>query len=457
MLDQTNQMPISFRLAQWGVSLTPQTVPEITRDKARDILVDIVGLCIASRNTDYVAATRAAVEQGDCTVIGQSRRASASGAALVNGTAAHGEDFDDTFEGGPVHSGVVIVPALLAAAETYELPADRIMLGITAGTELLCRLALTLPKAVHKAGFHPTAVLGTFAATFGICVACRASEKIIANALGIAGSMASGIIEYLGDGSWTKRMHPGWSAQSALRAYAMAKAGFVGPREVFEGTHGAFKAFAPSIQPRHEQLFDGLGDRFVSNTITFKPYPCGTMVQPYIDCAVRLRKRGVRLNGITAITCKTAEGIVHRLWEPLPLKQRPPTAYAAKFSVPFGVALGLVRGHADLADFTDEAIGDPTLLELAEKVDFEVDPDNPYPDAFTGHVRLDYADGTSEEIEQGHMRGGVAEPLGRDEIDAKFVTNLAFGGIADAGPVLDICNRLACGEGDYRLISRLAS
>jgi 2-methylcitrate dehydratase PrpD len=188
-----------------------------------------------------------------------------------------------------VHSGVVIVPALLAAAQKYKLGNDRVMLGIAAGTELLCRLALTLPKAVHKAGFHPTAVLGTFAATFGIAVARGADEKTIVNALGIAGSTASGIIEYLGDGSWTKRMHPGWSAQSALRSFAMAEAGFFGPRMVFEGTHGAFKTFAPSIEPKTDKLFEGLGETFVMDTITFKPYPCGTMVQPYIDAATGSR------------------------------------------------------------------------------------------------------------------------------------------------------------------------
>lgn len=451
----TFKLSVSERIASWGTSITPKAVPDSTASKSRDILVDIVGLCVASRHTDYVGATRAAVDPGDFTVIGQAMRASASGAALINGTAAHGEDFDDTFEGGPVHSGVVIVPALLAAGERYELPTDRIMLGIAVGNELLCRLALTLPKAVHKAGFHPTAVLGTFAATFGICVACKADEKVTANALGIAGSMASGIIEYLGDGSWTKRMHPGWSAQSALQAYAMAKAGFVGPRKVFEGTHGAFTTFAPSITPRVEQLFDRLGEEFVSDTITFKPYPCGTMVQPYIDCAIQLKKQGATLDGLQAITCKTAEGIVHRLWEPLKQKQRPPTDYAAKFSVPFGVALGLVRGQAMLQDFTPSTVTEPNLLRVAGMVGFEVDPQNPYPDAFTGHVRLTYSDGHTVEVEQDHMRGGRVAPLSKAEIDAKFGSNVAFGGIDDSDRLLDVCDRIAAHKGNHSLITEL--
>ena len=457
MKDNILEPTVSERLAAWGREIDPAALPESTRATMRNILVDIVGLCVAARRTDYVAATLGAIEPGGHTVIGQGLKASAAGAALVNGTAAHGEDFDDTFEGGPVHSGVVIVPALLAAAESYHLSNDRLVLGLAAGTELLCRLALTLPKAVHKAGFHPTAVLGTFAATFGICVACDAEEEVTVNALGIAGSMASGIIEYLGDGSWTKRMHPGWSAQSALRAYAMAKAGFIGPRKVFEGTHGAFRTFAPSIEARTDELFRDLGKTFVSDLITFKPYPCGTMVQPYIDCAVSLKRQGVSLEGITSITCKTAEGIVHRLWEPLDLKQRPPTAYAAKFSVPFGVALGLVRGHADLGDFTEEAIADPALLAVAGKVGFEVDPANPYPKAFTGHVRIEYADGRVLEAERGHMRGGAIEPLSGEEIDAKFASNVAFGGSSEGARLLEVCKRIASMQGDYQLVAQLGA
>lgn len=452
-----NDRTISQRLSRWAASLEPEDLPPATVEKTRDILVDIVGLCIAARNEDYVEATKAAAESGDQFIIGHPERVSPSSAALINGTAAHGEDFDDTFEGGPVHSGVVMVPALLAAAQTHGLANDRVVLGMATGAELLCRLALTLPKGVHKAGFHPTAVLGVFGATLGICSACRASEEVTANALGIAGSMASGIIEYLGDGSWTKRMHPGWAAQSALRACAMAQAGFIGPKAVFEGTHGVFNVFASSIDPRPEQLFKELGARWVIDTIALKPYPCGSMIQPYIDCAIQLKQRGVSLEGLEAVVCKTAEGIVHRLWEPLELKRRPPTAYAAKFSTPFGIALGLVRGQAGLHDYSEAAIRDNNLLKIARLVNFEIDPDDPYPDVFTGHVRLVYTDGRFEEVEQGFVRGGMEHPLSRQEIDDKFRANVAFGGSDEAERVLDVCEQIGYRQGDYRLIETLAN
>lgn len=447
---------ISQQVSRWAVSLAPEDLLQATVDKIRDILVDVVGLCVAARHTDYVAGAKASAEAGSHVIIGHSERVSPGSAALVNGTAAHGEDFDDTFEGGPVHSGAVVVPAILAAAQIHGLSSARMVLGMAVGAEVLCRLALALPKGVHRAGFHPTAVLGVFGATLGICSACRANEKVAANALGIAGSMASGIIEYLGDGSWTKRMHPGWAAQSALRACAMAEAGFIGPKALFEGTHGVFNTFAPSIEPRPEQLFKELGERWVTETIAMKPYPCGSMIQPYIDCAIKLKERKVSLEGLEAVICKTAEGIVHRLWEPLDLKRQPPTSYAAKFSTPFGIALGLVRGQAGLSDYTEEAIRDERLLHISRLVDYEIDPDDPYPDVFTGHVRLVYTNGRVEEIEQGFVRGGMENPLSRREIDEKFCANVAYGGSEETGRLLEVCEQISNMQGDCQLIESLA-
>jgi len=456
MNDNLNEITVSQRLSRWALSLKHSDLPQATVEKMRDILVDIVGLCFAARHQDYVLATKAAAESGDHVIIGHIDRVSPASAALVNGTAAHGEDFDDTFEGGPVHSGAVLVPALLAAVQSRRLTNDRVVLGLAVGAEVMCRLALTLPKAVHRAGFHPTAVLGVFGATVGICAASGASEKVTAHALGIAGSMASGIIEYLGDGSWTKRMHPGWAAQSALRACNMAQAGFTGPKAVFEGKHGAFRTFAPSIEARQDQLFKDLGQRWVAETIAFKSYPCGGMIQPYIDCAIKLRDRGAARDGIASVVSKTAEGIVHRLWEPIELKRRPPTAFAAKFSTPFGIALGLVRGHAQLSDYTDASIKDDELLKIAALVDFEIDPDNPYPDVFTGHVRIVYNNGHIEEAEQGFVRGGMANPLSRQEIDNKFKANVAYGYCDDGAHLLKVCEKIGSGLGDYSLIQGLA-
>src|ERR1043165_5889561 len=212
---------------------------------ASNLLVDIAGLCVAARKTDYVLATLKSWESsGACTAIGHTRFLDSAGAAFVNGTAAHGEDFDDTFEGGPVHAGAVIVPAVLAIAEREKLGGRDALAGIAVGCELMCRASMVAPKRIHKAGFHPTAVLGALSAAAGVATARRLTQRQFVDALGVVGSMASGIIEYLAEGAWTKRMHPGWAAQAGIRAADLARHGFVGPRTVLEGSHGFYYAFA---------------------------------------------------------------------------------------------------------------------------------------------------------------------------------------------------------------------
>src|SRR6201747_799990 len=194
-------------------------VPAAVREKCIDLAVDVIGLIVTARNEDYVKATLAGCDDdGPCTAIGHARTWSAAGAALVNGTAAHGEDFDDTFEGGPVHAGAVVVPAVLAACERHNPDGRMALVGIAVGTEVLCRLSLVVPKAVHKAGFHPTAVFVAMGAAAGVGAALGLNAKQIVDALGIAGSMAGGIIEYFREGGRAKRMHGGWAAQSGIRA-----------------------------------------------------------------------------------------------------------------------------------------------------------------------------------------------------------------------------------------------
>jgi len=424
---------IAEQLATAIIALDVHNLSAAARVKCEDMLVDIAGLCITARNEDYVQSALAGCDDdGLCTAIGHARTLSAAGAAFVNGIAAHGEDFDDTFEGGPVHAGAVIVPAVLAACERQKRDGKAALIGIAVGSEVMCRLSTVVPKAVHKSGFHPTAIFGVMGAAAGVGAAVGLNAKQIVDALGIAGSMAGGIIEYLTDGAWTKRLHPGWAAQSGYRAALLARGGFFGPRTVFEGTHGLFHGFAHATQGDYSALLKGFGARWVIETLAFKPYPCGTMAHPYIDCARRLAARGIKASDVKELVCEVAEGTVHRLWEPLASKQRPPNGYAAKFSTPFILASGFVRGGVGLDAFTEEAVHDPTVLALAAKVRYVIDPDNPYPNAFTGHVRAVLNDGRVTEERQPHFRGGANEPLTRDDIAEKFMLNTRHGGWDEA-------------------------
>jgi 2-methylcitrate dehydratase PrpD len=293
---------------------------------------------------------------------------------------------------------------------------------------VLCRLSLVVPKAVHKAGFHPTAIFGAMGAAAGVGAALGLNAKQIVDALGIAGSMAGGIIEYLAEGAWTKRLHAGWAAQSGIRAALLAQRGFVGPRTVFEGVHGLFHGFAHTTKGDYDALTGEFGSRWVTDTLAFKPYPCGTMAQPYIDCARRMGARGVKPEDVAEIVCDVAEGTVHRLWEPLADKQRPRNGYAAKFATPYLLATGFVHGGVGLSAFTPVAIGDARVLALAAKVKFVIDPDNPYPANYTGHIKATMKDGSVIEERQPYLRGGAQEPLTRQDVTDKFVLNAEHGG-----------------------------
>ena len=416
--------------AGWASGLEPQAIPRDARGVAGNALLDVAGLCIAARDTDYIRAALAAWDGGGaCTPLGHAGGLDAAGAALINGTAAHGEDFDDSFEGTPVHASAVVLPAVLAAAERYGLSGPDVLRGYVVGTELMCRLALVAPTAIHRAGFHPTAVIGALGAAAGVGATLGLAPQHLTSALGIAGSMASGIIEYLAEGTWTKRLHAGWAAQAGLRAALLGREGFLGPRTVLEGEHGFFHAFGTeSIAPDFRYVTEALGDEWQMAKIAFKPYACGTMLHPFIDCAIRLAREGVVAADVREVICRVGEGTVHRLWEPLAEKRTPTTAYSAKFSGPFAVALGLVEQAAGLEQFTEVKVRDPDLLALAARVRYQIDPDNEYPRNYTGDVRVVLRDDSVRVARQPYLRGGVREPLGHAEIAAKFRANAACGG-----------------------------
>jgi 2-methylcitrate dehydratase PrpD len=444
------QISVAETLAQEIVALKPGSLPAVTTRKCEDLLIDVVGLCITARNEDYIKSALAGCDDdGFCTAIGHARTLTAAGAAFVNGTATHGEDFDDTFEGGPVHAGAVIVPAVLAACERHNPDGRMALIGVAVGTEVLCRLSLVAPKAVHKAGFHPTAVFGAMGAAAGVSAALGLNARQIVDALGIAGSMAGGIIEYLAEGAWTKRLHAGWAAQSGIRAALLARGGFVGPRTVFEGVHGLFHGFARTAKGDYDALTGDFGTRWVMDALAFKPYPCGTMAQPYIDCARRLAARGIKAEDISEIVCEVAEGTVHRLWEPLADKQRPLNGYAAKFAVPYLLAAGFAHGGVGLGAFTESAIRDPQVLALAAKVKFVIDPQNPYPNNYTGHIRATLKDGSAVEERQLYLRGGAQEPLTRQDVVDKFTLNAQHGGWSEAQS--DAALKLMAGFYDGRI------
>ena len=425
-------MIIAEEFSSWSKNLKVKDIPEKTQFTLKFLLKDICGIILSARNEDYVKSLVETYKgSGSLISLGHSERFDLFSSAIIAGTAAHGEDFDDTFEGNPMHVGATMIPAMLSAAQKFNLDGDQILKGLAVGSELICRLALVAPTAMHKQSFHPTAVCGTFGVAAGLSSVLDLSEKQMVSALGIAGSFTSGIIEYLAEGSWTKRVHPGWSANSGMNATLIAKSGFYGPRTVFEGKHGFFEAFAlKEIERDYSHLTNELGKRWENQNLAFKPFACGTMAQPFVDCAIKIRKKIKNLDEISSITAKVGEGTVHRLWEPLKEKRQPSTPYSAKFSVPYCVAVGFIRGDAGLNEFNEKSINDKEILSLASKVNYEIDPNNEYPKNYTGTLICKTSENEFNE-HQPCFRGGIREPLTKDDIDKKYNANLNYSKISE--------------------------
>jgi 2-methylcitrate dehydratase PrpD len=423
---------VARRLARCVVGLTLDAIPEPVVGKSVDLVLDTLGNTLAAARDDFGVAVldvaRSLGGPAESSLLGAPGKVAAANAVLANATLAHGLDFDDTREDAIVHTSCVAVTTALAVGEATGATGREVLEAAIAAVEVMCRVGLAVPGALHARHFHPTAITASFAAAAAAGKLYRLTEDQLVHAFGICGSQAGGIIEYLADGSWTKRMHPGWNAHAGVIATQLARAGFTGPETVFEGAHGLYQAFAGGHDTRKlDDLVGSFGSVWEIGALTLKPYPCGSIAQPYMDCAARLREaRGVRADAITAILCRTSAGPVPRLWEPLAAKHAPPNGYAAKFSLPYLVASILVRGKAGLAEFTDEAAHDPDVLRVAKLVSYELDPTIDYPRQFVGDVAITLADGRVLRERQDRPRGGPDAPLTRAELQAKFRGNAAL-------------------------------
>ena len=419
--------PYSQSIGRFANALKLADVPQAVVAKAKLVFLDTVGIALASSTMDFGAmVTNVARKLGggnDSLLIGTSSRVAAANAVIANGTLAHGLDYDDTLEEAVVHTGSCAWMTALAVGEEVGASGAAVLESAIVGTEVLCKIGLVAPGKFHARGFHPTAICSTFgaAAAAGKLYGLNSNQWL--DALGLCGSQSSGIIEYLADGTWTKRMHPGWSAHGGVIACLLAQEGFRGPAKVFEGTHGFFNAFGGKNEYRFEKILE-LGKEWETPRLTFKSYPCGSISHPYMDCALKIKQKHSPVpEQIAEVVCRTAEGPVHRLWEPLADKQKPVSSYGAKFSLPYSLAVMLTRGRAGLDEFNDETIHDAKILELAAKIRYELDPTIDYPRHFSGHVKVKMNDGKVLEENRPHPRGGFEDPLPPAEIEGKFRAN----------------------------------
>jgi 2-methylcitrate dehydratase PrpD len=423
---------VAERLARFAVALRVEDIPGDVVRAAKLHALDTIGCGIAAAalgEAPYAAASALEVAgRGPATAIGVPESLPPSDAAFVNGTLCHALDFDDTHPHSIVHVSASVVPAALAAAEAAGASGADVVAALVAGNETSIRLGMAAGGAFHARGLHPTGVCGVFGATAAAARLRGLDAEATLHALGVAGSMASGLLEFLSDGAETKRLHPGWAAQAGLTAARLAAHGATGPATVFEGRFGLYAAYLHGVEADLDGQFEDLGERWETPAIAFKPYPACHYVHAPVDALAQildetpLAPRDV--DRLVAFTDTTGESLV---LHPLEDKVRPRTVYDAKFSLPYCLAALLVHGRLDVSSFTEEAIADPSVLEVAERVRYEVKRYAPAPDAFAGGVRVATVDGRTFEAELRHQRGGTENPMDVDDVLAKYRANAGLG------------------------------
>ncbi|CAG0991035.1 2-methylcitrate dehydratase [Burkholderiales bacterium] len=425
-----NQRPATLSESLWrrASALRYDALPAPVVDKIKDLALDTLGVALGSARLDFGVATRALVRSwesaGGASVCGEPLRVPAHAAALVNGVLAHGQDFDDTHTESVTHPSACIVPAALAVAESRGASGRDAILAMAAGFESMIRLALPARNRFHLRGFHTTSIAGTFAAAVVASKLGALDDAAAANAIGVAGSFTSGLLECVPAGAGSKRLHAGWAAMGGIMAADFAGRGLTGPATVFEGRLGVFHSFLRGESIAVTEILDGFGVDWTLLDTRPKLYPCCHYLQSFIDCARRLRdERGVRAADVAAVRCRVAEGSVNMICTPWAAKQAPRDAYEAKFSLPFAVAIALHDGRAGTSEFTLDNARRPEIAALMARVTHEVDPAFSVKD-MPGDVEVVLADGRTERCVQPRVRGDRGAPVSRAELLDKFHDNL---------------------------------
>lgn len=452
---------MSDKLAGFAANLSYADIPGQVIEKAKRHLLDALGIGLAATREPYAGAvTETARDWGgkpQSTLWRHGDRLPAAHAAMVNGSYVHGLDFDDTHTDSITHMSACVVPAALAVGEAAGASGEEILAAMVAGYEVIARIGGAVPGAFHAGGYHATPICGAFGAAAVAGRLMQQTPAVIAHAFGVCGSQAAGIQEFLDDGSWVKRFHPGWAAHSGVTAAQLAGHGFIGPRKVLEGRFGLYATHLRAPAYDAEVLAGGLGERWETLRISFKPYPCCHFNHAAMDAAKNLvREAGIALDEIAEVETITPEPVLHIVCEPIAHKRRPNTPYAALFSLPYCLAVNVVKGRATLEDFEEWCLGDPRVLEVAGKVSCRgVDSDR-FPRYLHGGVRMTLRDGRvlsrEEPINWGNpenpmewadveakFRGNAGRVLSPDRVDAAVESTLAFDKAPDARALMRAC------------------
>ena len=415
----------SQKLARFALNLTLDAVPPAVLELAKEHFLDVLGIALASSSFDFgkivLEGTRELGEGQQAMALGSGVRLPSASAALVNGTLAHGLDFDDTHIGAIYHASAQALAASLAAGEANNASGKEVLLAFVSALEIGCRLATVGAPDFHNRGFHPTALCGTFAAAAAAGRLYKVDEQVLVRSLGICGSQAAGVL--VGGLHWLKRLHPGWAAHSGLAAVALGRAGFVGPENIFEAAKGGFYLTHIGRVPEGDALpSHQLGETWQTLGIALKPYPCCHFIHAFVDAALELRGQ-FALEDIERIDCPLTKDLHKMVAEPRADCIKPAITYRALFSVQYVVALALARGRVDVATFYDEPLDAPDVLAVAERTFCVDDPESDFPKHFPGEVIVHLKDGRTLRSRKAASLGTPDVPLSRSAIEAKFMKN----------------------------------
>jgi 2-methylcitrate dehydratase PrpD len=419
----------SSHLAAFTLSLGLDEVPPPVVEAAKLHLLDTFGCGLAASAVGVGAEGRNALAplaaHGGASVIGLQQLISAPTAAFANGMLCHGLDFDDTHASSITHVGTVVAPAAVAAAQVARCSGADLLVALIAGNEVVTRIGAVAVRAYMTRGFHPTSVCGVFGAAAAASRIRGLQAEATTAALGLAGSMASGIFAYLSDGASTKPMHAGLAAQNGVLAAELAAAGASGPAAVLEDRFGFFAAYFDEDQEELARQLADLGSRWETPEIAFKCYPACHFVHSCLDAAKDLRE-GVTVDDLDEIVVSIPDPGIPLVLEPRETKIRPRTSYDAKFSLQYSVAAMFVHGSVGVKAYTSEAIRDERVLAVAARVRHEPRIFKTYPAAFPGAVRIRTLGGEVREVEIPYQRGGPQNPLRAEEVVAKFRANASL-------------------------------
>jgi 2-methylcitrate dehydratase PrpD len=414
-------------LVDFLAGLKPSDLSAVVFDRARYLLLDYLGVAIRGSCAESSAPVYRMIERtaapGSATVIGRGIRTLPGYAALANGTAAHAIELDDTHNAGSIHLGVVMFSTALALAEALpDLRPDHFFNAVTAGYEAAARIAMAVqPKEHYLLGFHPTATCGVFGGAIAASKLLGLTADQMLSAVGIAGSMAAGSLEFLSDGAWTKRLHPGLAAQNGVQAAILAAEGFRGPSRILEGRDGFLHGY--SRQPLPDLLTSDLGQSFEILRTSVKPHACCRYMQGPIDAILALvHEHNIRPEQVHRIEVAVLEAGWPLVVEPRAQKYDPRSIVEAQFSMPYGAAVAVIDRAAGLDQFNQARLQSSDVRAFLGKVVMTKNSDieKTFPAEWPAVVTIHLEDGTSFTKSIRHPKGDPQNPLSWRELITKF-------------------------------------